>query len=179
MEAIDRARLGALLAEAERRPRRRLHLNFHQSYSDPCQRFLNAMERDSYIRPHRHQTDPRDETIFAVAGKFAAMAFDETGRTISTVLFGSEAHWGADCQAAGVAVPACEWHTVVALATPAILLEMKAGPFNPAAAKEFADWAPEEGSPAAIGYLADLQAAVERVLAPGRLESLRPRAATV
>jgi len=34
-----------------------------------------------------------------------------------------------------------------------VLFEAKAGPFDPGAAKEFAGWAPEEGSPEAISYL--------------------------
>jgi hypothetical protein len=53
------------------------------------------------------------------------------------------------------------WHTVLALTPGAVLLECKAGPFDPNAAKEQAHWAPEEGSSAAPGYLRELR---ERLL---------------
>jgi cupin fold WbuC family metalloprotein len=42
-------------------PRLRQHRNIHTSYDDPCQRLFNAIEPESYIRPHRHAADPRDE----------------------------------------------------------------------------------------------------------------------
>ncbi len=36
--------------------------------------------------------------------------------------------------------------TVLALTPDAVLLEGKAGPFDPQGPREFADWAPEEGT---------------------------------
>ena len=45
------------------------------------------------------------------------------------------------------------WHTVVALESGSAILEIKAGPFDPSQAKEYAAWAPSEGSPEAISYL--------------------------
>jgi len=34
-------------------PRKRQHGNIHESYEDPYQRFLNALNPGSYIRPHK------------------------------------------------------------------------------------------------------------------------------
>jgi len=45
----------------------------------------------------------------------------------------------------GVEITPCSWHTVIALTSGAILLEVKEGPFNPDFAKEYAYWAPVEG----------------------------------
>jgi predicted O-linked N-acetylglucosamine transferase (SPINDLY family) len=42
-------------------------------------------------------------------------------------------------------MPAGTWHTLLALTPDAVLLEGKAGPFDPQGPREFADWAPEEG----------------------------------
>ena len=57
-----------------------------------------------------------------------------------------------------IVIEPAEWHTVVALTETAALLETKAGPFNPAAAKEYAPWAAEERAQDAAGYLNRLHA---------------------
>ncbi|MBS0317527.1 MAG: WbuC family cupin fold metalloprotein [Proteobacteria bacterium] len=150
----------ALVAAAAAHPRRRLHRNVHRSYDDPCQRLFNAIGVDSYIRPHRHSLDPRDECLVAVRGAMALLVFDDCGAIRQAARFGVPAANMTERLNAGVEVPAGVWHTVVALAPGSVLFEVKAGPFDPAQAKEFAPWAPEEGSAAAQGYLAQLKRAV-------------------
>ena len=41
-----------LLSSSRSSSRRRQHLNLHTSYQDPCQRLLNAVQPNSYIRDH-------------------------------------------------------------------------------------------------------------------------------
>ena len=65
--------------------------------------------------------------------------------------------------AVGVEVPVACWHTVVALEPGSILLEIKAGPFDPAVPKEMAPWAPDEGSTYACSYLEKLRAQAESI----------------
>lgn len=60
--------LGSLVEKAAESPRARQHHNIHERYDDPCQRFLNAIGMDSYIRPHRHSLDPKSECLVAVRG---------------------------------------------------------------------------------------------------------------
>jgi hypothetical protein len=55
--------------------------------------------------------------------------------------------------AVGAEVACNTWHTVVALEAGCVLLEVKAGPFDPNQPKDLAPWAPEEGSSAAESYL--------------------------
>lgn len=143
--------------QARQSMRKRQHLNIHRSFEDPCQRFFNAIGRDSYIRPHRHSLDPKTEDLFAVRGAFALVIFDEQGSVIEVERFGTEKHGGAQGMAVGVELAPGAWHTVVALTDNAVLLEMKAGPFVPTAAKELATWAPEEGSAEAPAYLQSLR----------------------
>ncbi|OHD07532.1 WbuC family cupin fold metalloprotein [Sphingopyxis sp. RIFCSPHIGHO2_12_FULL_65_19] len=152
MEAIDRTFLETLGRQAAASPRRRQHFNLHTSYADPCQRLVNYLWHDSYIRPHRHSADPKPETLIALQGQMGCIDFDGNGNVVSVVRFGA----GSDC--AAIIVEPGEWHTVVALTEAAALLEVKAGPFDPSAAKEPALWAAEEGSDAANVYLARLQA---------------------
>jgi cupin fold WbuC family metalloprotein len=177
---FDQTYLDTLCAQAGASPRLRQHRNVHTDYADPCQRVFNAITTRSYLVPHRHALSPRDETMLAVRGRLALVVFDETGEVVEVVPFGAQGgeggHFDAqgcaggssgmnvagptDRPAAGVLVPAGTWHTVLALDDDAILFETKAGPFDPAAPKEPAPWAPAEGAAEAGAYFARLRALV-------------------
>lgn len=135
-----------LLSVSMQSERLRAHANIHGSYADPCQKLFNAINADSYIRPHRHSLDPRDECLIAVRGLFGLIEFNDQGGMESITLFGSEKYVEQFSIAAGVELPAGVWHTVVALVDKSILFEVKSGPFDPSVAKELAPWAPEEGA---------------------------------
>ncbi|MDD3352763.1 WbuC family cupin fold metalloprotein [Zoogloea sp.] len=137
--------------------RGRMHLNLHPSYVDPCQRLFNAIGEQSYIRPHRHSIDPRVETLIAVRGLFGLITFDDEGVPSRVELFGSELHAGVGCTSVGVEVFPDEWHMVVALAPQSVVFEVKAGPFDPAGAKEFAPWSPPEGTQMAAEFLEEMR----------------------
>lgn len=146
--------LNKLTAQAHVNSRKRQHRNIHASYEEPCQRLFNAIEPGSYIRPHRHATNPRDELLVALRGLMALLTFDGQGKVTGVVRFGSDRR----CEdiAFGVEVPANTWHTAIALEPGCVLLEVKAGPFDPNKPKDLAPWAPNEGSPAALPYLKKL-----------------------
>lgn len=144
---IDAALLDALENRARVSPRARQHLNLHSDYSDPCQRFLNAILSHSYIRPHRHASDPKVETLFVLRGRIGVLTFDDAGAVKTTaILSPQDGTLGAEL-ASGT------WHTAIALSSCAIMLEMKAGPFSPDAAKDMASWAPADDSLEASSYL--------------------------
>ena len=154
MKIFDADYLNGLTTQALHNPRRRQHRNIHLSYADACQRLFNAIEPDSYIRPHRHASDPREELLVAVRGSMALLTFDDHGAITRVLRFGTERH-GLDL-AAGAEVPASTWHTVLALEPGSVLLEVKAGPFDPNQPKDLATWAPEEGTEDARLYLQQL-----------------------
>lgn len=145
--------LAALADEAASSPRLRQHRNEHRSYEEPCQRLFNAIGVESYIRPHRHAQASTVETLVAVRGLFGLIAFDDQGSVRETIRFGTEKYGDTSESGVGVEIDANTWHTVVALRANSVLLEVKAGPFDPNAAKEFASWAPAEGTAAARDYL--------------------------
>jgi cupin fold WbuC family metalloprotein len=120
--------LDALVDEAQASSRRRQNKNIHTDYAEACQRLFNAIEPDSYIRPHRHSLEPRAETMIAVRGLIALVIFDDEGNIIESTRFGA---CGGEGHAVGVEVPPGVWHTVVALESGSVLFEVKAGPFNP------------------------------------------------
>ena len=59
-------------------------------------------------------------------------------------------HFGTD-------IPAGWYHTIVSLQSGSVFYEVKAGPYEPAKAKEFASWAPGDNTPEAAVYLEQLK----------------------
>lgn len=151
MKVFSADYLNELTSQARCSPRKRQHRNIHESYADLCQRLFNAIEPGSYIRPHRHAADPKDELLIAVRGCMALVTFDEQGLVTGVVRFGTDRN--GDGLAVGAELPATTWHTVIALEPACVLLEMKAGPFDPNQPKDLAPWAPDEGTVAAKDYL--------------------------
>lgn len=151
MKIFSNEYLCDLSRRAKSSPRQRQHCNIHQSYEEACQRLFNAIEPGSYIRPHRHISDPRDELLVAVRGLMALVTFDGQGEITNVIRFGTE-KFDANASSA-VEIPSSVWHTVVALEPGSVLLEIKAGPFDPNQPKDLANWAPtEEDDVAAKNY---------------------------
>ncbi len=136
----DLVELGRRAASARRR---RVNVNLHPRLDDPVQRFVNAVEPDSYVRPHRHPDAGRWELFIAIAGRALVLTFTPLGRVLERV------ELAAAGPAHAVEIPAGEWHAVAALARGTVLFEVKPGPYMRTDDKDFAKWAPEEGSPAA------------------------------
>lgn len=153
--------LDELTEQARSSLRLRQHRNVHQHYHEPCQRLFNAIEPSSYIRPHRHASDPRDEMLIAIRGLLALITFDDEGAITSVVKFGTE-KFGTNISYA-LEVPSSVWHTVVALESGSVLLEIKAGPFDPNQPKDLAGWSPAESSADARDYLETLIRTIGRV----------------
>ncbi len=160
MKTYSNSKLDDLVQKAKDSERSRLNLNLHQSYEEPCQRLLNAIGLSSYIRPHRHQLDPKLETLIAVRGLFALITFDDHGKILDVVKFGTERYLEVNGVCVGVEIPPNVWHTVIALKDNSVLFEVKEGPFDPLVAKEFAEWAPAETDFDVFDYLGLLRSAL-------------------
>lgn len=144
MNTVSSAELAALVVEAQNAPRKRKNLNLHPTLADPVQRLLNAFEPGTYVRPHRH-SDPGKWELFAILrGRALVLAFDAAGIV-------QERHELAPAGAAQVIeIAAGTWHTLAALESGTLLLEVKPGPYTPAGPQDFAPWAPPEGTPGAV-----------------------------
>lgn len=149
--------MDSLVDEAKANPRRRKHKNLHADYQEACQRFFNAIEPGSYLRPHRHGPCQGAETLIAIQGLLAFMVFGSEGEVQAVHLFGAGNHVKELGGAVGVEVQPGQWHTIISLESGSILLEMKGGPFNPEAPKYFASWAPEEMTQEGQVYLETLK----------------------
>ena len=71
---LARADLVRLSAEARLSPRRRRNRNLHEM-GDVVHRLFNAIEPGSYVRPHRHLSPPKAETMVVVSGRLGLLVF--------------------------------------------------------------------------------------------------------
>ncbi len=147
MRKIDTELLEGLTHEAAALPRKRKNFNFHQP-QDAAQRFLNAMEPGTYVRPHRHLDPDKCETTVVLRGKIGFIIFGDDGAVVDTFL----AQTGGPVF--GVDLAPADWHTLVVLEPGSVILECKPGPYVPATDKDFAAWAPQEGTPEAVTQVA-------------------------
>ena len=77
--AYDESSYVHMLERSATSDRLRCNFNIHESFSDPCQRFFNAISSGTYIRPHRHLGSWADEIITCVYGSALLVVFDDFG----------------------------------------------------------------------------------------------------
>jgi len=151
MKIINRALLDELTAAAKGSPRLRKNWNIHPHDGFPAQRLLNAIEPDSYIRPHRHLDPLKDETLVIIRGRLGVILFADDGTIGERMLL-------EVCgEVLGADLPRGCFHTAVSLAEGTVFFEAKAGPYLPLTAEETAPWSPSESSPQAAAYLESLK----------------------
>ena len=113
--------LDELSDKAKASPRLRLGMDLRNTPEDQSQRMLNALEPGTVMPIHRHKST--SETCVCLRGHFEEFFYDENGNltdTIDTVPGGTVLN-----------IEAGQWHTVRALESGSVLLEMKDGKYEP------------------------------------------------
>ena len=151
MKIVTAEMIAELLSRAAASPRKRMNLNLHAELTDPISRFLNAGIVGTYVRPHRHRSG-KWELVSVLQGRCDLVIFTSEGVLENRVPLSSEGTGVAE-------IPGGDWHSVVFHAPAAVVLEVKAGPYEPPLDKEFASWAPPENDPAAALFVTWLEAA--------------------
>jgi cupin fold WbuC family metalloprotein len=152
LRRFDAPALLQTLAKAASSPRKRANLNVHPTLDDPVQRMLNVFQPGTYVRAHCH--DPgRFELFLALSGKAAVLTFDDDGRALECAILEPDTTWAVE-------LPGAVWHTVVSLAEDTALFEVKPGPYRPLDDKDYAPWAPREGTPEAQAMLEECHAII-------------------
>lgn len=147
---IDQAVAANVHATALSSERQRAIVRYHD-HAEPLQRMLNAIEPSSYVRPHRHANPAKLEIFLALTGSGMIVAFDDTGAVVAhTAIRAGGPCWGAE-------IPAGTWHCLISLEPGSIFYELIEGPYHAVDHKDFAAWAPPEGSPEAADYLHHLK----------------------
>lgn len=147
MIVIDDKVLNELSAKAKASSRKRMNLNYHTEDSDLLQRLLNAMEPATYVRPHKHENPDKREIFIIIKGSFAIILFDDNGQIID------HSFLDRDKGIFAVEIPPKKWHMIISLEENAVYYELKDGPYDVLNDKQFAEWAPEEGSEGVRAYL--------------------------
>ncbi len=121
---ITQTILDKLTEEAKASERLRMNMDLRDTDSDGSQRMLNAIEPGSELPIHRHQKT--SETMVCLRGKLRVEYYDELER-ICTESFVIEPSGGN----VAVNIPIGMWHTVHALESGTVILEMKNGGYEP------------------------------------------------
>ncbi len=144
-------RIITLAIDASRKsPRKRIIFPFHKSPSDNLHRMLNVLQPMSYIQPHRHIAPPKAESIIVLKGRLACVVFKNTGEITACHGLSSESF------VIGIDIEPGVYHTIFAAEEDTVIFETKPGPYERSSDKDFASWAPPEGSDGAEGYLKKL-----------------------
>ena len=124
MMEITQAILDKLTEEAKASPRLRMNLDLRNSDSDQSQRMLNAIEPGSPLPIHRHQKT--SETVVCLRGKLVEEYYDELERVCTERI-----ELSPNGPVVALNIPAGQWHTVRALESGTVILEMKNGAYEP------------------------------------------------
>ena len=121
---ITQAVLDKLTAEAKASPRLRMNLDLRNSSEDQSQRMLNAIEPGSVVPIHRHQKT--SETVVCLRGRLVEEYYDELERICTEAI-----ELSPNGSVVALNIPAEQWHTVRALESGTVILEVKDGPYEP------------------------------------------------
>ena len=135
---IDNTLLDELTAQAQASPRLRMNMDLRNSAADTSQRMLNAIEPGSVVPIHRHQKT--SETVVVLRGRVVEEYYDDAGVLAESFVLG-------DCHVAdaprndvpmvyALNIPAGQWHTLRALESGTVILEMKDGAYEPIRAED-------------------------------------------
>ena len=121
---ITQALLDKLTEEAKASPRLRMNLDLRNSAEDQSQRMLNAIEPGSPLPIHRHQKS--SETVVCLRGRLVEEYYDELERICTERI-----ELSPNGPVVALNIPAGQWHTVQALESGTVILEMKNGKYEP------------------------------------------------
>ena len=123
-EKITQAILDDLTAQAKASPRLRMNLDLRNSADDTSQRMLNAIEPGSVVPIHRHRST--SETVVCLRGRLVEEYYDDLERRCTEAI---ELSPGGPVVALNI--PIGQWHTVRALESGTVIMEVKDGPYEP------------------------------------------------
>lgn len=121
---ITQTILDELTAKAKESPRLRMNLDLRDSAEDSSQRMLNAIEPGSPLPIHRHQNT--SETVVCLRGRLVEEFYDDLDRICTERI-----ELSPNGPVVALNIPAGQWHTVQALESGTVILEMKNGAYEP------------------------------------------------
>ena len=121
---ITQTLLNQLTEQAKASPRLRMNYDLRNSAEDGSQRMLNAIEPGSPLPIHRHKDTT--ETVVCLRGRLVEEYYDELERICTEAI-----ELSPNGPVVALNIPAGQWHTVRALESGTVILEVKDGPYEP------------------------------------------------
>ena len=121
---ITQAILDNLTEQAKASPRLRMNLDLRNSADDKSQRMLNAIEPGSPLPIHRHQKT--SETVVCLRGRLVEEFYDDLERICTERI-----ELSPNGPVVALNIPAGQWHTVQALESGTVIMEVKDGAYEP------------------------------------------------
>ena len=112
---ITQAILDKLTEQAKASPRLRMNLDLRNSAEDKSQRMLNAIE--------------------PIRGRLVEEYYDELERICTEAI-----ELSPNGPVVAVNIPAGQWHTVRALESGTVIMEVKDGPYEPIGPEDILEW---------------------------------------
>ena len=129
---ITQALLDNLTEQAKASPRLRMNWDLRNSADDQSQRMLNAIEPGSPLPIHRHRHS--SETVVCLRGRLVEEYYDDLERMCTEAI-----ELSPNGPVVALNIPAGQWHTVRALESGTVILEMKDGPYEPTGPEDILD----------------------------------------
>lgn len=123
-EKITQGLLDSLTKQAKTCSRQRMNMDLRDSEMDSSQRMLNAIEPGSAIPIHRHRNT--SETVVCLRGRLIEEFYDDLERICTDAI-----ELSPNGPIVALNIPAGQWHTVRALESGTVILEMKNGAYEP------------------------------------------------
>lgn len=123
-EKITQGLLDSLTEQAKASPRLRMNLDLRNSAEDKSQRMLNAIEPGSPLPIHRHTKS--SETVVCLRGRLVEEFYDELEMICTESI-----ELSPNGPVVALNIPIGQWHTVHALESGTVIIEMKNGPYEP------------------------------------------------
>ena len=101
-----------------------MNLDLRNSADDKSQRMLNAIEPGSPLPIHRHKYT--SETVVCLRGRLVEEFYDDLERICTEAI-----ELRPDGPVVALNIPIGQWHTVRALESGTVIMEVKDGPYEP------------------------------------------------
>lgn len=150
--SIGSSEISELKECAKASKRKRARICAHLNNSDALHQMILVVQRDSYVRPHRHRG--KVESFHLIEGEMDVALFSETGELIESIPLcaypsgNGSIFYRLDRQI---------YHTLLIHSPYVVFQEITQGPFD-VQQSDYASWAPEESDlPAAALWMSELK----------------------
>lgn len=151
---LSEALLQSAVEGSRQSARGRIILPLHKNREEGLHRMMNVMQPGTYIRPHRHYSPPKAESIVVLRGGLWFITFENDGRV--------DQSWKLEPGLGdfGVDIMPGIFHSFIVTEPDTVIFEVKPGPYVKAVDKDFASWAPAEGDDNVETYQRELGRAI-------------------